>query len=374
MAASRPMEELATPEILARVSSEVEREIAQGQISGGDQEAGVRAKLDALYLEIFNQTHNETTKRWTYEQEIKRPYFHVTELDDQQLANWRKYVDFEEAEGDYTRIKFLYERCLVTTANYDEFWMKYIRWLMAQPGKTQEVRIAYQRAACVYVPVTRPTIRLWYAYFEESIGRADLAIAILEAIIARLPTHVETIVALTNTHRRQYGLSAAVDVIKGFIDNPALDPSIKGALVSEWARMVWKVRGDAEEARAIYQQNQKLYGSSFEYWASYFDFELQQPTSQADEATIHKRIKAVHSLIQHNSGLSSELIGQLSSKYFLYLMERGSKDAMEEFMSLDGAVYGPKHIALGGNFSANIEKIENGLPALNMHANVYAMS
>ncbi|KAI8846929.1 hypothetical protein BC829DRAFT_491006 [Chytridium lagenaria] len=40
-------------------------------------------------------------KRWVFEAEIKRPYFHIKPLDDAQVANWRKYLDFEENEGDY---------------------------------------------------------------------------------------------------------------------------------------------------------------------------------------------------------------------------------------------------------------------------------
>lgn len=55
----------------------------------------------------------DTTKRWVYESEIKRPYFHVTELEEAQLVNWRRYLDYEEIEGNPQRIQFLYERCVV---------------------------------------------------------------------------------------------------------------------------------------------------------------------------------------------------------------------------------------------------------------------
>ncbi len=116
----------------------------------------IRAKVDAMYYEVFQRTQDETTKRWTYESEVKRPYFHVTELENSQIANWRKYLDFEEAEGDFARIVFLYERCLVTAALYDEFWIRYARWMSAQPGKDEEVRHIYMRAATLFVPVSRP--------------------------------------------------------------------------------------------------------------------------------------------------------------------------------------------------------------------------
>ena len=36
---------------------------------------------------------------------IKRPYFHVKPLDDTQLANWHKYLDYTEKEGDTARVR-----------------------------------------------------------------------------------------------------------------------------------------------------------------------------------------------------------------------------------------------------------------------------
>ncbi|KAG9547262.1 putative mRNA splicing protein, partial [Aureobasidium melanogenum] len=125
LAASRPLTELAPTNLLSQFNVELEPEFkGKSQI---EAERAMRARLDTYHLEIFHKTQTETTKRWTYEQEIKRPYFHVTELDEAQLENWSKYLDFEETEADYTRIAFLYERCVVTCAHYDEFWQRYAR-------------------------------------------------------------------------------------------------------------------------------------------------------------------------------------------------------------------------------------------------------
>jgi pre-mRNA-processing factor 39 len=66
-----------------------------------------------IYYEVFNKAQEETNKRWTFEAEIKRPYFHITELENSQPVNWRKYLDFEEKEGSYARTCFLCERCEV---------------------------------------------------------------------------------------------------------------------------------------------------------------------------------------------------------------------------------------------------------------------
>ena len=74
--------------------------------------------------EVFELTSLEVRKRWQYEDAIKRPYFHVKPLERSQIKNWRDYLDFEIAEGDHEKIRFLFERCLVACALYEDFWTK----------------------------------------------------------------------------------------------------------------------------------------------------------------------------------------------------------------------------------------------------------
>lgn len=373
MAANRPVTELVSEDLIAQFRQEIVREGGQKQKTDRDIQQEVRARVDNHLMESFQRTQNETTKRWTYESEIKRPYYHVTELDEPQLANWRKYLDFEEMEGDYTRTKFLYERCLVTAANYDEFWLRYARWMLAQEGKQEEVRNIYQRASCIYVPISGPTIRLFYARFEEAEGRPDVGVAIHEAILMNLPGHVETIISLANVHRRQYGLDSAIKVLKKYIDSPVTSPSNTGAFVSEWARMIWKIKGDADAAREIYQSNQHSYPDSRAFWVNWLGFEMQQPTSVNDEATCYKRVKLVYDSIRKNAKLAPALIQEMSGMYFTYLNERGGKDSMKELMALDSDINGPPSVALKEKFLEDGKGgvVENG--HLNATANESAV-
>lgn len=336
LAQSRPLQELLPVDMLAQFRTEIENEG-----SATDIEREMRTRIDNFHLEIFARTQTETTKRWTYESEVKRPYFHVTELDEGQLVNWRKYLDFEEVEGDYMRTQFLYERCLVTCAYYDEFWLRYARWMLAQPGKEEEVRNVYQRASMLYAPISRPTVRLQYAYFEESLDRVELAKDIHQAILVNLPGHIETIVSLANLCRRHGGLDAAIQVYKSQIESPECDTYAKAALVAEWARLLWKIKGSVDEARQVYQKNQHWYLHSRPFWISYLFFELEQPTSAESESTQYKRIKQVHEDIRKKSQLPPLTTKDLSHYYMVYLQERGGKDAIKEYMSLDREVNGP---------------------------------
>ena len=348
IAQTRPVTELAPPEILSQFRAEIEAasaQVAPGAQSEEEIERDLRLRIDTYHLEIFSKTQTETTKRWTYESEIKRPYFHVTELDEGQLSNWKRYLDFEESEGSYSRVQFLYERCLVTCAHYDEFWQRYARWMSAQPGKEEEVRNIYQRASCLYVPIACPAIRLQYAYFEEMTGRVDVAKDIHEAILMHLPNHVETIVSLANTSRREGGLEAAIEVYKTELGSPHCEMATKAALVAEWARLLWKTKGSPDEARQVFQGNQQYYLDSRAFWTSYLKFELEQPTSAATESVQYERIKRVIEDIRSKSALPTEAVKELAQIYMAYLLERGTTDAAKEYMTLDREVHGPASVA-----------------------------
>lgn len=363
LAHTRPLVELLPAETLVQFRAEVEADNATFQAGPKGEleiEREIRTKIDNFHLGIFSHTQAETTKRWTYESEIKRPYFHVTELDHAQLANWRKYLDFEEAEGDYGRTVFLYERCLVTCAFYDEFWFRYARWMSAKDGKQEEVRNIYQRASCFYAPIARPGVRLQYAYFEEMSERIDVARDIHQAILDRMPGHVETIVSWANLERRQNGLEAAIEVYKAQIDSPAVDLFAKAAFVVEWAILLWKIQGSVDEARQVFQKNQQWYLQSRHFWAKYLEFELAQPTSVATEAQHYKRIKQIYDDMIQKSRMNLSTKKDLTNYYLVYLQQRGTKEAMKEFLQIDRELNGPVSVQ-GPSIKVEATKgLENG--------------
>lgn len=342
LAHSRPLAELVPAAELAQYRAEVEAEAIQFGVQKTELEfeRDIRARIDGFYYQMFQQTQTETSKRWTYEAEIKRPYFHVTELDHTQLINWRKYLDFEEVEGDYQRILVLYERCLVTCALYEEFWFRYARWMMAQEGKEQEVRNIYLRAVTIFVPISRPGIRLQFAYFEEMCGRVDVARDVHAAVVSTLPDCVEAIISWANLQRRQAGMEAAIEVYKAQINSPAVDIFTKAALVAEWAYLLWKVKGSPDEARAVFTNNVEWYVDSRHFWQKWLDFELGQPTSTAIESEHWARVKAVFTEMRTKSRLSAWVKQELGQVYLNYLQQRGGKEAMKEFLLIDRDMFG----------------------------------
>lgn len=369
LAQTRPLGELAPAEIMTQLRAEVEAvsQVPPGAKAEAEIERDLRLRLDTYHLEIFSKTQTETTKRWTYEQEIKRPYFHVTELDEGQLNNWNKYIDFEESEGSFARIQFLYERCLVTCAYYEQFWLRFARWMAAQPGKEEEVRNIYQRASCVYVPIANPTVRLHYAYFEEMSNRTDVAKDIHNAILSVLPSHIETIISLANLSRRHGGLEAAIEVYKTQLDSPECEMATKAALVAEWARLLWKIQGAPDDARKVFQTNQQYYLDSRPFWTSYLMFEIEQPTSAETETVQYERIKQVISDVRTKSTLVPEVIKELVQIYMAYLLERGpnAKETAKEYMTLDREIHGPQSVSAWAGSSVPVPQAPvDPLPAV----------
>lgn len=360
MAATRPLQEMATADRLASLRTEVEMEAASRgeEKSESELEVLVRGKIEQAYYEIFSKNQTETTKRWTYEAEIKRPYFHVTELDNPQLVNWRKYLDFEEQEGSYARICFLYERCLVTCAFYEEFWFRYARWMSAQPGKTEDVRNIYLRAATLYVPISRPGIRLQYAYLEESLGRIDVARDIHNAILAKLPGCIEVIISLAHLERRQSNVEAAITVYKQQIDSPEVDIWTKAVLVTEWAYLMWRAKGSVDEARAVFQKNVQWYSGSREFWQKWIQLELEQPTNDQLEAQHSERLKDIFTKLRESS-MSTASKKELCATYLAYLQQRGGKGAMEQFLLIDREMFGPASVSLSSTGKSGAK--ENGV-------------
>jgi pre-mRNA-processing factor 39 len=121
--------------------------------------------------------------------------------------------------------------------------------------------------------------------------------------------------------------------------------STKAALVAQWARLLWKIKGDPDDARKVFQENQQYYLDSRPFWTSYLMFEVEQPTSAEAESVQYDRIKQVVADSRSKSTLPAEIVKELVQIYMAYLLERGTKDSVKEYMTLDREINGPPSIA-----------------------------
>jgi pre-mRNA-processing factor 39 len=115
-----------------------------------------------------------------------------------------------------------------------------------------------------------------------------------------------------------------------------------------------------DEARQVFTDKHERFPDSREFWLKYLQFEVAQPSSDQEEA--HKRIKAVHESMRTNGRFSTQVSRELSSYYMDYLLNRGGKDAAEEYMQLDREVNGYVSSAQSASHSQSNPQKRKGQP------------
>ncbi|KND00125.1 uncharacterized protein SPPG_04467 [Spizellomyces punctatus DAOM BR117] len=325
---TRPVRELVSAEEYANLEDEIRNppkqeddDRAPPEHKTDDQvQAEMRQRIHAIKSELYMKTQDAVHKRWIYESEIKRPYFHVKPLDEAQLANWRRYLEFEESEGDQMRIYVLYERCLVACALYEEFWKRYIQFLLARED-FEGARNVYIRATNIFIPSSRPSVRLSYAAFEEERGRIEEARQIYTQVLTQLPGHLETLTKFAHFERRQGSQEKAIEVLDNGIQS-ARDTKSKGFLEAKKLKCKYNADGDIEAARAAYQDATQKYSDSRFLWLSYLLLEVAQPGPKALNlvAQIWEGVKA--------SSLPAEDKRDLGLRYLDFLLERSTDIAL----------------------------------------------
>lgn len=204
-----------------------------------------RKKINKTTIEMIN-------KRWTFEEGIKRPYFHVKQLERIQLKNWKEYLDFEIEQGDKTRILVLFERCLIACALYEEFWLKLIRYLETQKDDAEQesrLRDAYERACTIHQP-DKPSLMVMWATFEESFGNIDRAAEILEKVDKAHPNILQIAYYRINLERRRGNLNLSVELYEHHLAQ-AKNKNIAASIAIKYSRFLNKVMNDYDGAMKL---------------------------------------------------------------------------------------------------------------------------
>ncbi|GAU92356.1 hypothetical protein RvY_04447-2 [Ramazzottius varieornatus] len=278
--------------LLASVPEKESMELMFGQekMKGEDAEAFVRNMAIESRRTLYKETEKEASKRWAFEENIRRPYFHVRPLENNQLKNWNDYLDFEIAEGQQNRIVFLFERCLVACALYEDFWRKYIGYLTIE-SLTDYIRYAYQRVCTYHLP-SKTGLHLDWATFEEMQGNIAGATAALQNGLRHLPNKAILSLrqlGLTRRTRLREASSNAEDVKADSdaiteavqeqyakIINEAEDAGLAEFFLLKQAQYWLKMKGDKDKAMEILRAGLKLDPTSIPVLTALIDCELHQ--------------------------------------------------------------------------------------------------
>lgn len=204
-----------------------------------------RKKINKATVEMIN-------KRWSFEEGIKRPYFHVKQLERIQLKNWKEYLDYEIELGDRKRILVLFERCLIACALYEEFWLKLIRYLETNrddPEFESRSRDCFERACNIHHP-DKPSLLMMWSAFEETHGNYDKASEILQRLDQLHPNLLQVAYFRINLERRQGNFDKCVELYQQYVAS-AKNKNSAASLSIKHARFLNKIRKDFDGAMGV---------------------------------------------------------------------------------------------------------------------------
>ncbi|KAG8561411.1 hypothetical protein GDO81_015339 [Engystomops pustulosus] len=176
----------------------------------------MRHRIIEVHQEIFSLNENEVHKRWTFEEGIKRPYFHVKALEKVQINNWKEYLDFEIENGAHERVVILFERCVIACACYEEFWIKYAKYM--ENHSPEGARHVYNRACNIHL-LRKPLAHLLWAAFEEQQGNIEDAKRILKTLEESVDGLAMVRLRRVNLERRHGNIKEAEELLTEAMKN-----------------------------------------------------------------------------------------------------------------------------------------------------------
>ena len=247
----------------------------------------IKDKIISIRRKLHKTTVAAVTARWTFEEGIKRPYFHVKPLERCQLKNWKDYLDFEIEKGDRKRILVLFERCLIACALYDEFWLKMIRYLetiLDQSGIPAITSDVYRRACEIHHP-DKPSLHLMWAAFEECQNNFDRAADILVNLEKRVPNLLQVAYRRINVERRRGDYEKCKSLYEHYI-NTAKNKNIAGSLAIKYARFLNKICQDLEGGLKVLRLALDKDNANTRVALQMIDLVLQRPAVDEDEVVL----------------------------------------------------------------------------------------
>uniref|UniRef100_A0A8C5TP52 Pre-mRNA-processing factor 39 n=1 Tax=Malurus cyaneus samueli TaxID=2593467 RepID=A0A8C5TP52_9PASS len=289
----------------------------------------MRHRIIEIHQEIFNHNEHEVSKRWTFEEAIKRPYFHVKPLEKIQLKNWKEYLEFEIENGTHERVVVLFERCVISCALYEDFWIKYAKYM--ENHSIEGVRHVYSRACTIHLP-KKPMVHMLWAAFEEQQGNIDEARRILK-------TFEECILGLAmirlrrvSLERRHGNMEEAEQLLEDAVRN-AKSISEASFYAIKLARHLFKVQKNLPKARKVLSEAIELDKENTKLYLNLLEMEYSGDLKQNEDNILSCFDKAVH------GALSIKMRITFSQRKVEFLEDFGSDvnkllDAYDEHQAL----------------------------------------
>ncbi|XP_064367862.1 pre-mRNA-processing factor 39 isoform X1 [Dromaius novaehollandiae] len=289
----------------------------------------MRHRIIEIHQEMFNHNEHEVSKRWTFEEGIKRPYFHVKPLEKAQLKNWKEYLEFEIENGTHERVVVLFERCVISCALYEDFWIKYAKYM--ENHSIEGVRHVYSRACTIHLP-KKPMVHMLWAAFEEQQGNIDEARRILKTFEECILGLAMVRLRRVSLERRHGNMEEAEHLLQDAIRS-ARSISESSFYAIKLARHLFKVQKNLPKAREVLSEAIETDPENTKLYLNLLEMEYSGDLKQNEENILSCFDKAVH------GALSIKMRITFSQRKVEFLEDFGSDvnqllDAYDEHQAL----------------------------------------
>ncbi|NXR13322.1 PRP39 factor, partial [Semnornis frantzii] len=321
------------------------------------QRTSVWAREDGLRLHQGKFSWDRMNK--FFPQSIKRPYFHVKPLEKIQLKNWKEYLEFEIENGTHERVVVLFERCVISCALYEDFWIKYAKYM--ENHSIEGVRHVYSRACTIHLP-KKPMVHMLWAAFEEQQGNIDEARRILKSFEECVLGLAMIRLRRVSLERRHGNMEEAEHLLEEAMRN-AKSMTESSFYAIKLARHLFKVQKNLPKARKVLSEAIEMDKENTKLYLNLLEMEYSGDLKQNEENILSCFDKAV------NGALSIKMRITFSQRKVEFLEDFGSDvnkllDAYDEHQALLKEQDSLKRRAENGSEEPDEKKMLTDDPAL----------
>lgn len=279
---------LATPEEQKALAGDGEELMDEGLL---------RVKIVNAVEAVKNKAMEDIYRRQAFEAGIDRSYFHVTPVTEAAMKNWHSYLDFEEAAGNNVRCQTLYERCLISCANYEEIWLRYVAWVETVHG-LDAADAVFQRAVTIFLKY-RASIYLEYASFLEAHEKLQKAQGVYMQVLSDVaPKLAEAFLHYCNFERRRGDVETAKTWYERGMEAVENESDVYAYVSTAYATFLHKNVGDAALARSVFERAVQKHSESVLLWLNFIHFEINVG---GDNAELVPRVARAYDLALEDS-------------------------------------------------------------------------
>lgn len=192
--------------------------------------------IDELHY-FHKQTAIEFENRKIFEENIRRPYFHVNELDSDQIRNWENYIKFERRAGEHKRIIYVYERCLMACVSNEELWLNYLEYLSNSNVDVTVLLADVFKRSLFHHPKSL-LLNLKYFDFSETQGWVETAVETIKQLEIIYPHSREVAIRTINLARKKK--DGTLGMLYKHHLNCSQSKCFSSYIAVKYARFVWK--------------------------------------------------------------------------------------------------------------------------------------